>query len=182
MSEKLRRVMIDSGIVDEDQLLELQRWRLPAAVGLRPSKDKKEIHTADIVQAIEMQLHSNPHRVTLLDAHHLYSKTQESAMLVMQETANTPYVTADIIVGFYPAVINGVRVNQVLLPWEHEEDISDLLTNGLTHLVVRLGRIFFKDALPVYSGERITFMLCTPSTIEPHVRAIQTSEGKNGTI
>jgi hypothetical protein len=52
-------------------------------------------------------------------------------------------------------------MGEIVIPWK-DEDISDVLINGFTYLVIDDKQVKFKDARELYYDDDKTFVVCTP--------------------
>ena len=159
MGKELRKVLVGTGLVDDDQLRELQRWKLPAAMNLTPPRQAPLP-----LQALEREVDREGRslditRTTEFDIGFIFEKTKTSAVLVLVENMQAEPVRADVTVGRH-------RTGEIILPWSDEDDISDILTNGLTFLLIPPLRMFFRDVRDIYLDERKAFLACMPSMVE----------------
>jgi hypothetical protein len=154
--------MMQTGILSPDFLQELKRWGLPIEPPKNPIvlRDVEQVITM-IRQALE-GFDQVALRETDLDllSRFLNPEHQKRGTLVMSEEGNAASkVTSRID---YCTTLFG----EFVFPWL-SEDISDLITNGLTYLRFNTEegvtkKVKFCDAREVFFGAQKLFMVCKP--------------------
>lgn len=148
------KAVVESGIVPEADLAQLQRWRLlPADLrvpvkGLTADEILVKIREANnSVEAVEI-------RSTDLDILKAYMASKVQGRLYLASGKRTTSVRVD-----YAVLPSG----NIVIPWQ-DENIADLMLDPDTNLKPVGGkRIYFSDVDDLFFGEHKAFMICTPA-------------------
>lgn len=159
MTRPVTKVVVESGIVDEDALAQLARWGFPIEVG-QPREDYA-LSAADvarrILQAVEDE-ESVEVRATDLDIVTEYLKKRQRAKLHVPNPEEGGRKTIAIPVEFC-----FTKMGEVVIPWT-SESINDTLLDPETYLKPIGGeRIYFADVRELFYGDHKAFMVCVPA-------------------
>lgn len=158
---KLSKILVDNGFISANDLNELRRWGYNVPNNPVPNALQAQLSPPVLKKELEQVFQERTViRETDLDAMHQYRKTKKEAVLVLIETPEGIPVEVTTEVG-------RTYRGDILIPWSDEDDISILLTNGLTHLRYLGYRMYFKDSRELFHDNAKAFMVCTPSTLEP---------------
>lgn len=147
----LTKAVALSGALDEGQLQELNKWRLPIEI---PSDEPFE-SPEDAVAAIESALEGENQvevRTTDLDVLKQYLRTQRKGKLHLATEAESG--TWDVTFGI-------TTLGQYIVPWR-TDSISEILMNGESHLLDGRRKVYISDVQDLYFGETKVFIVCTP--------------------
>lgn len=170
MNRNLAQSLARIGLVPQEMLQQFYRWRL---LDEDPGPEKFDcISVNAFMDKLRRILEDTSYaliRETDMDILRRYLSTQKVAkLMVSTESAQT----AEIDVA-YGTTLTG----EYIFPWQGAS-IADLMTNGLTHLLVPLGgnryeAVYFSDVSEAFFDEYKAFMVCRASTHEPQ-------EGEDG--
>lgn len=159
---QLTDVIIKSGLVPESVLKEFARWGMPVDENRRPNELHAVPDLHKLCDAIDEAIQSEGYvltRETDLEAIPQYLQTMKPGVLhVVVEDGTSSDFEVQYGIG---------KTGDVIMPWR-SDSITDLLTNGETYLKVPGERIFFGAARELFYGTNKAFVVCTPSTREPH--------------
>jgi hypothetical protein len=159
----LTQAVLRAGLVTEAQIAEMKRWAPPSLSADDVPEEPKSL--AESVALINDALQSDGYvlmRETDLEAVRQYAATSQRSILHL-EPEGVEAQDIEVTYGKTP-------IGEYIIAW-HSESIQDLLTNGLTYLVVRptdgsVERVFFKDVRELFFGTTKAFMVCVPSSVE----------------
>jgi hypothetical protein len=159
---QLTSIILNAGILSDEALRELKRWRLPVGEEPDPNQLVATPTVESISRAIADAIEGEGYvltRETDLEAIPQYLKSMQAAVLsVVMEDGES----ADIQVQ-----VGRTSTGEWIMPWQ-SETISDLLTNGLTGLKVPGEQVvYFSQARELFYGQKKAFVVCTPSFVEP---------------
>lgn len=151
------KAVIASGIVDDDALLQLQKWGLPIDLGenIEPLLSAVGIANAmlDAVtseDAVEL-------RSTDLDIVRNYLDNRQRGRLHVPNP-EAPGKTVGISVDYCVTTMG-----EVVIPWT-SEGISDSLLDPESYLKpIGRDRIYFEDIRELFHGEHKAFLVCVPA-------------------
>jgi hypothetical protein len=150
---KLGEAVVLAGAVDNRALNELQRWRLP----VEPPDGQTMSGTADeAVAMVRAALESREQvdmRETDLDMLRKYMEGRQRGRLVVIDERTEERVGIDVQYYLTPT-------GDYVLPYTEEDDVVDRLTNGVSYLKVKQGRVFFSDVKQLYFGQHKYFLSC----------------------
>lgn len=160
----LREQLLRAGMLDRDAQLEFNRWGVPVVDpfvgdGVLEIPAFKDAHEA--VLAFQEALEDGDPLVikeTDPDALRCYLATKTEGKLYIKPEPGEQAKAATFKISYGRSTSGGY-----LIPWK-SETISDMLTNGLSHLLVEDGaskkRVFFSSVKELWFGDQKTFMLC----------------------
>lgn len=148
------RAVLESGIVPESDLAQLQRWKLlphdlqVPVKGLTADEILSKIREANnSVEAVEI-------RSTDLDILKEYMKGKVQGRLHLADDSGPSSIKVD-----YAVLPSG----NIVIPWQ-DENIADIMLSPETYLKpVGAKRIYFSDVDDLFFGEHKAFMVCTPA-------------------
>ena len=156
---KLTEIILKAGILSEGSLREMQRWGLPVGDPKPRGEFEAEMTPNVLSQAIANAIEDEGYiltRETDLGAITQYLQTQRPAILhVVMDDGDS---NIEVTVGRTPT-------GEWILPWQ-SESITDIMTNGETHLRIDKKHIYFNQARELFYGQHKAFIVCTPSTVE----------------
>ncbi len=157
----LSKAVIRTGLLDEDQLGEMRRWKLPVAIEVVEGEGEVINDPEMIVKIIQDALESGEQvRVqdTDLDIVQRWvdPKNQVTGKLIMKEGEER--ATRKLIFCW-------TVMKEVAFPWT-SEGIVDLLCNGETHLKFEgpdgtKRKLYFTDVRELYIGDTKAFVVCS---------------------
>jgi hypothetical protein len=150
--KEIARVAVRAGLVSPEMLAEFQRWTfLPANLEADPPPMTAGAAIQQLQRALEEeQVVLVPE--TDLDALQQYLKTMRMGIIRLVSTKEDPEFDVPVM---YGVLTNG----DFIIPYG-SENIEELLTNGLTYLVVDGMAFFFSSIRELYFGETKTFLAC----------------------
>jgi len=158
----LGKAVIRTGLIDQDQLTEMRKWKLPVAIEEVEDEGAAIKDPNTVVQILQDALESGEQvrvRDTDLDIVQRWidPKNQLTGKLIMKE--GEEHATKKVI--FCLTVMK-----EIAIPWS-SENIVDLLCNGETHLKFEEGdgtkhKYYFTDARELYIGDTKAFVVCSP--------------------
>ena len=159
---QLTEVIVKSGLIPLSMFDEMKRWGLPVAPP--PASLSFELQ-ADLpldalCTAIDLAMQSENYalpRETDLEALPQYLNTMRTAILRL--------VLDDGQESDIEVLVGQMRSGEFIIPWQ-SESITDLMTNGETHLRVDHRQVFFCSARELFYGNNKAFIVCTPSSSE----------------
>lgn len=159
---QLTEIIVKSGIIPENILKDVQRWRLPNTETLQPPSElAPDMTVQKICEAIDEAIQSEGYvltRETDLEVVTQYLKTMEKGSLhvVLEDGSKSGF---EVHAGRNP-------IGEYIIPWR-SDNIVDVLTNGETYLKMGKEKIYFSSARELFYGPHKAFVVCTPSTKEP---------------
>lgn len=157
MSRAVAKAVVESGIVDQDALAQLQRWGF--ALDLQPGKEPL-ISAAEIAQKILDAVESEDSvelRSTDLDIIKEYLKSSSKARLHVPSPDDVKKTIG------IPVEFCRTSLGDIVIPWTSEA-INDLLLDERTYLKpTGEARIYFADVRELFYGDKKAFVVCTPS-------------------
>jgi hypothetical protein len=156
---RVAEIILRAGLLSPNTIQEIKKWGLPVEIPPPPGEYDAAPTAESISRAIADAIEGEGYllmRETDLEAIPRFLNSMKQAVLhvVLPDTA------ADI-----PIQVG--RLNeQWLLPWR-SDSITDILTNGETHLRFEGKKIFFGDARELFYGSHKAFIVCTQSVEEP---------------
>jgi hypothetical protein len=156
MSKAMAKAIVESGIVDEDALLQLKRWGyitdlVPGADPIQSSVALAERIVAALEGEEEVELRS-----TDLDIIRDYLAHRRRGKLHVpspEEAGKTVGMAIEYC---------WTRMGDVVIPWTSEA-INDLLLNENTYLKpTGEARIYFADVRELFYDDHKAFVVCTP--------------------
>jgi hypothetical protein len=151
VSKELAKAITKSGIVPTSVVEEIGRWGMSLD---RPSAGTIPIQS--VPEAIEKAMGAEDYvriKETDLDIVGTYMSSKKTGRLHF-EFEGGESDEFDIEYGV-------TRMGEIVIPWK-DEDISDVLINGFTYLVIDDKQVKFKDARELYYDDDKTFVVCTP--------------------
>lgn len=149
----LSMVILQSGIVDQEILAEISKWRMPVDIPSDLPPPPKTLE--ELVSRLEEALESEGMvlvKETDLSALHEYLRTQTQGVLHVE----TDVHEADINIS-YGQTIDG----RYLIPWRGES-IQEEMTDRATFLRTAHGEVHFAQVSSLFYGDVQAFMVCTP--------------------
>jgi hypothetical protein len=151
--------VLKSGLISQAQLAEMKRFS--------PTIDQEAevgepVSLEVAAQLLEEAFQSEQYvlvRETDLEVVRKYAETAKSGMLHVEVSEEQK---ADIEVTYGKTTLGAY-----IIAWK-SESIAEALTNGLTYLVEGSTKVFFKEVRELFFGEQKAFMICVPSSVEPH--------------
>jgi len=162
MTREVVQMLAKSGLVPEDLLRQLYKWKMVEDVG----KVEQPKSAQDLIRRVDLVLEEDGMelvRVTDIDIVNRYLSTQKIGKLVLVADGDTPQ-SSQVDVAFGRTI-----TGEFIFPWRGDS-IADLMTNGMTHLLLEEAEgkqaVYFSDAREAYFGNSKAFMVCAPSTFE----------------
>ena len=155
----MTQAVLRAGLVSENQLAEMKRWAPPsldpdAEVSAPKSLDEAAGLVADALQSEGYVLM----RETDLEVVKQYVDTTRRSIL---------HVEVDDVKDDIDVTFGRTPLGEYIVAWK-SESIRDMMTNGVTYLVDGNVRVYFSDVRELFFGTEKAFMVCKPSTVEPH--------------
>lgn len=157
-NKELIRTVISMGLVDENQIYEMQRWGL--------------IDRQLVLDAVPQTHEGMMERMNLaLDVVGMDRKETDLAVLrrfMQTSKRGLMYVhvdgvdVRDPLEVFYGRTHNG----DYILPWNGGPGQEHILINGHTYLETEDGKVYMMDYRPVYFDELQSFVVCKPGLEE----------------
>jgi hypothetical protein len=166
MNREVVQLLAKSGLVPEDALQQFYKWKMVDDVGkIDQPKSAKEL--VDRINAVLEEDGMTLVRVTDIDIVNRYFSTQTIGKLVLV-TEGELAQSSTVEVAFGKTL-----TGEIVFPWRGDS-ITNLMTNGLTHLLIEkkakgltvMQAIYFSDVKEAYFGTMKAFMICTPSSVE----------------
>lgn len=155
--------VVSTGLVPLQSIDELRRWGLfhneEAAEQLRLCMELQPLPSRDeIGRRVERALSSKEFssvKITDLDIIDEFLDTARTCSLCIADGEDKD--VSQFLVG-------KTKFGEFILPWHDDaEHLIDVLTNGMSHIVVDDLAYYFKDVFSVYFGQKHAFLLCVPS-------------------
>lgn len=150
--------VVRAGLIPEETLVEMGRWGLPVELVAGPPT----LNTVEDVLNVIRDALEGDDQVRMRDTdfdvlqRFLSPKYKQEGKIVLDDGTTKSSTKV-----FYCKTLMGLYA----IPFR-SETISELLTNGLTHLLVMNGakhsKIFFDNVEDLYFGEHKAFILCHP--------------------
>jgi len=167
MNREAVQLIAKSGLIPTEMLSQFYKWKMVDDVGkIDPPTTAQDLidRIADALENDGMALV----RETDIDIVRRYFDTQQIAQLVISTNDDPPQSTT------FEVAFGSSLTGEIIFPWRGDS-VANLMTNGLTHLLIErkvsglkvVQAIYFCDVKEAYFGETKSFMICTPSTIEP---------------
>lgn len=159
--------VLKAGLISPEQLREMKRI---SPVIDRTAEVSSPVDLELAAKIVEDALESEQYvivRETDLEAVRQYVETATTGILHLE--ADDKSTDLEVTYGRTP-------IGEFIIAWK-SEGIAEMMTNGLTYLVVPGGpgpgllRVFFQDVRELFFGEQKAFMVCRPSTMEPHAHS-----------
>lgn len=157
------RILLKTGIINEDSLKEFRKWRLP----LPEEPDRGNPLLADrnytvegLIEAIEQAMQDEGYvltRETDLDVLMDFLRDAPRPASLFIHTEQHDGVEIKTMVGRR-------RTGEFILPW-NADSINDWLTNGESYLLVDGKKVFFGNVKELFYGDRKAFLLATPTEV-----------------
>lgn len=148
---ELSKAVALSGALDPGMVQELVRWRLPVELPDGDLFDSPE----EAIEAIETAIESKEQvelRTTDLDLLKQYLRTQRKGKLHLENDGGR--VTSEIQMGI-------TTTGAYIVPWRGD-DITEILTNRISHIVDGRRKIYIEDVKEFYFGHDKNFIICFP--------------------
>lgn len=149
----IKEIVMKLGLVPEETLDELSRWRLlekqrpdPFLVNLPP-----EVMAQKIAEAREGEDEVGL-KETDPDIYLRYGATKHEAKLCLKDMDSKDSASFGVSVGLS-------AMGEYIIPWDGD-DISDILTNGTSYLLDKGEQYFFNSVSELWFGGKKTFILC----------------------
>lgn len=156
MSKEVAKAVVESGIVEEDAIAELQRWGYLKDIEIGPNGVTGVDLARRILDAIESEEEVEL-RSTDLDIIKDYLSSHQRARLHVPAPGK-PGQTVGLQVEY-----SVTKMGEVVIPWT-SDSINDQLLNDDTYLKPTGGaRIYFADVRELFYGDRKAFVVCTPA-------------------
>ena len=157
MEKPVTSAVIDTGIIDFDDIEQLRRWGLLAEAESHPenypthkSVLKRIREAVGSEDAVEM-------RKTDLDLAKDWEKEHSSCRLYVPVPDERNKVVGINI------EYHRTKMGDYVIPWT-TDNIFDLMLDEETHLrVPGVGKVYFVDVEELYYGAQKVFMICTPA-------------------
>ena len=165
MNRTAVQLIAKSGLIPEELLQQFYKWKLLDDVGSIEQPQTASELVARINSILEedgMQMF----RMTDIDILQRYMATQEIGDLVVSEGVDGQSTMFEVA---YGRTLTG----EIIFPWRGD-NVANLMTNGLTHLLVKrvvknlkvVTALYFCEVKEMYFGSTKAFMICQPSTAE----------------
>ena len=161
MTRPIMQVVVDSKIVDDDALAQLQRWMQPGLDNVAASSSEGVVVSAESIAQAMLEAMTDGDAVELrstdMDIVREYLAHSRKAKLHVPNPEPGGRETIGI-----PVQYCLTKMGEVVIPWTSEA-INDTLLDPVTYLKpVGQDRIYFADVRELFYGEHKAFMVCEP--------------------
>lgn len=164
MTNPLAKAAIDSGLINQEALDEMRRWRPPIELPEVAPEAPTDLQATS--QQIEQVLQSEElviTRETDLEVLPHYLRSQKTGILHIEVSGEE--IDDQSRIAEFEVIYGRTRTGEYIFAYRGDA-IAEEMTNGLSYLIIDDGnaseKIFFATSRDVYYDEAKAFMVCSP--------------------